>query len=287
MSSKRTREFAGRPGHPTTFTTVAGEEPDDVVGETMVAESTATPFDLRPGDGDYINDGISAVGPIERVYVSRGPGNSSDVYDITAEHAADVYALIPSITRDKEAWLDARQGLLVEFYRGRYNAEITVNETWDTTVASFTIEHHGPVTEDQAFQIAWDETRATLAFNESDPGTNGSENADRLFREFCAEHVISGVRGYAADDLSAEQIDDEVGKRMKAGREISDITAVAVARELGNENHPELRRLGTLGYANRDRLRLDLIDAYATRDRRVKDRIDMLGTWSINGGDNL
>ena len=256
------------------------------VGETVITEAVGTPFDLREGEGDYLED-VRDIGAIESVHVSRGVAADRDVYTVTAEHNADVYALVPSVIRDKEAWLDARQGLLVEFYRDRYSAELIVNESWDTTVAAFTVEHEGAVTVERAYEIAWKETLASLAFNESDPGTNGTENADRLFREFCDEHVISGVRGYAADDLAQEQIDEEVEARLGRDRELSDVTAVAIARDLGSDKLSELRKLGTLGYANRFQLRLDIVDAYQTSNRRIKNRLDMLGTWTINGGDNL
>jgi hypothetical protein len=96
--SKRTRDFTGRPGHPTTFTAVAGAEPDDVVGQTMVAEAWSFGADVRPdslsaGATGQTFNAINLDDVNSHIHSPGGDNGKAEVKQVTAHRRDSRYRI--------------------------------------------------------------------------------------------------------------------------------------------------------------------------------------------------
>jgi hypothetical protein len=247
---------------------------------------------LERGDSASIGD-VNAPGsdPIERLSVHHFD-DADWQYEITVEQTVNLVNLVPESVVDKTKWLDDRSEIIRGFLRKEYRASElqTVDGDWERADVTFSVVHDGPVTEVEAYTIALEETKAVALYNEYDNGTWGSENLDRKLAEYCAGFAVSGIRGFEPGSMTDEDIDGETEDRMHHGREIENLTAVAIASSLASDQYPSLRWLAEWGFANKEEMGRELGQLYAAHEYRtgqnyrIRRRIDMLGTWALNSG---
>ena len=247
---------------------------------------------LSPGTGDYLNDAIDD-GPIQRLYVARQDDvDGVEQYTLTAEQQVQFDQFVPENVApvDREAWVERHIAAIGGFIEKRYNADLTSDDNVPgTSWAAMSVTHNGSMTEEQAFDKAWNDTAARQLFNESDPGTFGTENLDRLVKEYLEETSITNVPLWDSVEVPAREIDMSV--ELRAGeREISDRIAAGIAADMFGrvtQNLPAIRSLATRGYANKEALNSELSVLYQAADTpRKKERVNMMFTWNQHGGDN-
>lgn len=268
------------------------EKPQPAAEQSVEAALNNQPLlSFEDGDGDYFTTGDD--GPVDRIHVSRNDIDAPNTYNIDVEQYIDFRSLVPdSVGTDdeKDEWLRARLAILEDFFRTRYDAELDGgSDQWDQVNVSMRATHQGAVSETQAFELGWEQTKAVALYNEYDRGTYGSEYLGTLLASEFERFSIAGVQR-GAPDRDRRSVIAEVELRV-GEREISDEGAVAVAGLLlaeaeGAAGLGHLQNLATFGYAEKVGLRDDLHEVYRSQYGWKKTALDMLGTWNHNGGDN-
>lgn len=113
---------------------------------------------------------------------------------VEATKPVNLHELVPAgLSYDeKNDWLDHNRTNLDAFLKDRYGAEVLYGQEggWDdsTIQSTRTIPDDGNATQQRVADTAWD---SLVQFhNESDNGTFGSENMDRLLQERCDSPAV-------------------------------------------------------------------------------------------------
>lgn len=246
---------------------------------------------LEDGDGDEVDGGEQGT-PIESLYVSRNDYDTANTYNIDAVQTLNFCQLVPDEVGDeeaKEAWLDARRGIVEDFMSKRYNAQLDGSSgSWSFVRAEMRASHVGPITPEQACSIAWEETKTVDLYNEYDAGTFGSEYLGRLLTDECSRFTIPILERGDGVSVTEADITREISFRT-GERELRDRTAMAIVTRLVSAEPtgtPHLRALNVFGYAETDKINDELRELYASAVPSERRQLDMLFTWNLNGGDN-
>lgn len=233
-----------------------------------LADSTARPINLAPGETDYYPD--LADGPVIDLLAVSRDREDPDKYLVRAEHGVDFHALLehelPELSEEeRDAWLSRNRAVIEDFMEERYEADL-FGDDWSAVTAecTTTVTSAGP-TETMIAEAAWNNTKITALANEEDPGTFGSENLSRLLRERVeASAVIPEVWSARAEAgrLTPEAVDATVAERL-GKRELPDAAALSIAYDMGMSGpYPTMARLARTGFADREELRSDLRKIY-------------------------
>lgn len=250
------------------------------------------PLILDPGESeDYSEYADGDV--ITRLSVLRS--DDGGTFHVEASKFLNLKDIIPAgdLRTDeagRDAWLDANSPVIEDFFRRRYGAETDATDWDDVRIECSVSIQADSVTGPQVANEVWNRSGIVQLHNESDHGTFGSENMGRLLREHVQAQAvvkdIPAVRAAAARRTAAD-INTELHDRKLSGRNLSDATAMAIARTLDPIAYPEVRSLGRSGFGGREALKSELLSAYekahATTDRAS---IGMMLAWLVNGGDN-
>ncbi len=267
--------------------------------ETDLAEDT---IGLSPGESiDLEGDDY---GPIGSLTVNRLEGHR-ERYRLESEQWLHLEFFIPNrvSSADRVNWLINNQNMVKHFFENRYkNVQLAPvgdgsDDMSEGDAVRFTCtvstEHDGPLREEDAYNLIWNNTDAVLIFNEIDPGTYGAEDAARIFKQWAQEMcVFTGTQGWEAAHLTAEDIDREVAAKLGGEEEIRDVTAIGIANAFdtkSTEPLPGIHRLATEGWAEREALTADLGNLYSDPavGPREKRRLDMMFTWLLHRPDSV
>lgn len=279
MSEILRRKSTGTPGNGGKFDTVSHDE--------AVVSVVALSNPILIDDDGFVTIPGDPNSPIARITVER---DEDGTWIVDAEQPLNLLDYVPlSITGEeaREEWLNKRAYVIQEFIRDRYDAIMVLGEwTWDDMWITHRAHVNAPaLTEEDAFKAAWDQTNAVKLYNEADHGTYGTENFGRLMNEFINERSVA-VPPWRHKEVTDRDIDVQVSFR-SGEREISDQVAGAIAaRVTVNGTYDALSKLAMEGFARKDDISKDIVDAYSKVSPRERSWLDMLGTWNIHGGDN-
>jgi hypothetical protein len=249
---------------------------------TAIAEDarSSAPISLAPGYGDDFT-WLAANAAIEHLDVHRYETGDyvvcpSQIIDFTAMFCTEAAP---------DAFLDRHERLIGDFMREHYGAQME-GDDWDAQE----LECVAALPED-ASPTGTDVLNAALTKTAILRLSNDSASASlaALLTERITGSVVVADRNAAvgvALRMDAAAIDTETLLRC-GRREISDATALAIARSFG-AGYPTLARLGRSGYAITEDLQTELRGLYEEHrsNARLALRIDMMSTWALNGGDS-
>jgi hypothetical protein len=268
------------------FTAASHTEP-----AVALAPAPARFFVLEPGDGEYLPE-LTDGQVIEELSLHRG---EDGVYWIEAAQTVDFTDIInpASLGTDeagRDAWLDRHERIIEDFLTERYGAELD-EEGRSERRLEFTADLPEPSpTDSQIVDAAWNRTGIVALHNESDHGSFGSENLGRLLTEWVA--LCTSVQDRSRSLAEALRIDertlDLIVEDRFGVREISDAAAMSIGRTFPAD-YPELRRLGSAGYADTQALPDELHAAWQDHQfqPRLANRINMMHMWILLKGDNF
>lgn len=240
---------------------------------------SSAPISLAPGTGDDFS--WLDTNAIEHLDVHR---YETGDYVICPSQTIDFTAMFVTES-EPDAFLDRHERLIGDFMREHYGAQME-GDDWDAQeleCAAALPEDASPTGTDvlaaaltgtSILRLRRDSATAGLAALLTDRIRNSVVVADR--------NSAVGV----ALRMDATAIDNETSLRC-GRREITDATAVAIARSFGS-GYPALARLGRSGYALKEDLWNELRGLYEEHrsNARLALRIDMMFTWALNGGNN-
>lgn len=247
---------------------------------TAADPRSSAPISLAPGSGDDFT--WLATNAIDHLDVHR---YETGDYVVCPSQTIDFTAMFGAESAP-DAFLDRHERLIGDFMREHYGAQME-GDDWDAQelecVAALP-EDASPTGTDvlaaaltgtSILRLRRDSTSAGLAALLMDRISNSVVVADR--------NAAVG----AALRMDAAAIDTEALLRC-GRREISDATAMAIARSFSSPDFPALARLGRSGYAITTELRDELRRLYEEHrtNARLALRIDMMFTWALNGSDN-
>lgn len=245
---------------------------------TITADSSA-PISLAPGSGDDFT-WLAREAAIEHLDVHR---YETGDYVVCPSQTIDFTAMFGAETAPG-AFLDRHERLIGDFMREHYDAQME-GDDWDAQELECVAALPGDAspTGTDVLAAALNETSILRLSQDSASGLAG------LLMDRIKNSVVVADRNVAvgaALRMDAATIDAEALLRC-GHREISDATAVAIARSFG-PGYPALARLGRSGYAITDDLQDELRRLYEEHrnNARLALRIDMVFTWALNGGDN-
>lgn len=249
------------------------------------------PIVLDCGTGDDFTEYADGE-VVERIHVRHSEDGG---YWVSAEKTVDFLDLITpeKVGADDEDgvadYLDRHSRPIRDFMRERYGAELGEDD-WDAMRLEInTSLPEGPLTADAIANSAWSPGIVNL-HNESDPGSFGSENLDRLLLQHLAAQATVEDQHRAMGEAARwtdRDVDYLVETRL-GERELPDSAALAIARGFAGPDYPALAKLGQAGYADKQELNTELSRLYAEHKgtRRLSQRIDMMFTWVLHGGNN-
>lgn len=269
---------AARPTKPETAAPAAahmsGMTPSAIADPRITA-----PISLAPGTGDNFA-WLAENAAIERLDVHR----YQDGYVVCPSQTIDFTTLFGAGLSSDE-FLDRHERLIGDFMTEHYGAQME-GDDWDSQELEFVT----PLTET-------DPTGADV-LNAALTGTSvlrlredsaGSDLAALLMERISNSVVVENRNRSMAIALrmDASAVDTETTLRC-GRREISDATAMAIARSFSTPELPNLTRLSRSGYALKEPMWDELRRLYEEHrsNARLALRIDMMFTWVLHGGEN-
>jgi hypothetical protein len=236
--------------------------------------------------------------------ISLAPGSGSDFtwlagdalenLDVHRYETGD-YVVCPSQTIDftamfgdeaaPDVFLDRHERLIEDFMREHYDAQME-GDGWDAQelecVAA--LPRHAAPTGTDVLNAALTDTAILRLRHDASAGL-AALLAERIRNSVVVTDRTASIG--KALRMEASAIDAEVSLR-NGEREISDATAMAIARAFSSPAHPALSLLGRSGYALKDQLWEELRSLYEEHrySPRLARRIDMMFTWALHGGEN-
>lgn len=239
---------------------------------------TSAPISLAPGTGDDFT--WLAESTIERLDVHHYP----DGYVVCPSQTIDFTAMFGTGAASDE-FLDRHERLIGDFMTERYGAQME-GDDWDSQELEFVASL--PETDPTGADVLNAALTGTSILRLRDDSA-GTDLAALLMERISNSVVVEDRNRSMAIALrmDASAIDTETILRC-GRREISDATAMAIARSLSSPAFPALTRLGHSGYALKDDLWKELRRLYEEHrtNARLALRIDMMFTWALNGPEN-
>ncbi|MHA7295182.1 hypothetical protein [Arthrobacter sp. HLT1-21] len=212
-----------------------------------------TEVHLAPGEDDEF-DHLADGYVMDSLHVHR---NDHDGYYVTAARRIEIPDLVSAEDMKMDetehaSWVDKHDQLIRGYLAERYGADV-VEAGEDSMEIQFTAEHPGDtLTEAEAMRLGWEETKIVQFHNESDPGTFGSENLNRLIMDTVDastiipdHHTLMSEAHQLAND---RRFVDSIVSLRSGEREIPDAAAMAIARNLATDNPGKYPALAKLGY---------------------------------------
>lgn len=228
-----------------------------------------TPISIAEGDTWELADD-------SRVYDNATVIREDDTWVISAEQTVDLTWFAPTGPK-KQDWVDRNYRVINDFIQKRYSLFHNGTDDDGRDIYGTNVTYDGDtLTETEAFNLLGTETNLTQLFNESDDGTNGTENLSRLLRN----HVENQVVAVTADIDDEPELDDaEINRILSADALLTDNQAIVVAKKIRDAGEKltsstqytaHLHQLVQNGYTDKQALVKDLqrlgafpdVDAY-------------------------
>ncbi|MET4143802.1 hypothetical protein [Arthrobacter sp. UYCo732] len=249
---------------------------------------------LSPGDGDTFPE-LADGDVIETLNVSRSEDGSG--YFVSPAKTVNIKDLIadsdPRLHGETlDSWLETNSPVIEDFLAERYQANLTTDEGWEEIGVECTAQlPEGPLSEARVVDAAWNGTKIVQLHNESDHGSFGSENLGRLIIERVNGSTVL-VDPYAARAAGLRIDPAELDTTLTTGSPVSDASAVAIAKQLGNLRntrgviaYPAVGRLATRGYVDTTAVDLELGRIQTANDQAIhpdpqlKRRVEAMQSW--------
>ncbi|WP_139187264.1 hypothetical protein [Pseudarthrobacter chlorophenolicus] len=279
--------------------TTGGQFAPDTHAESTLLLDTTRDVVISPGESESFQE-LADGDVIESLNVNRSDDGAG--YWISPAKTVNLKVLItdadPRLHGDTlDSWFEKNGAVIEDFLATRYEADITAEEGWDEVGIECSAQlPDGPLTEAQIVDAAWNRTKVVQLHNESDHGSFGSENLGRLLVERVEGSTVLDDP-YTARAAGLRVKPDELTAMVNDHSGISDVAAVAIAKDLGSLRnargviaYPAIGRLASRGYLDSAAADLELQKAATenwqsfTPDRQLARRIDAMRSWMRNGG---
>lgn len=212
---------------------------------TSNADRTPLEFDDE-GFADIDVNGNEVLESMDVMAMDDDEGNFH-AFVVTGRTVIDFHRQLPESwsKKQKDEWLNDHNKDIEKFLNDRYGVQGINGDDWEYQVADFTQEFSGDtITEEEAVNAIWEDTKIVTLANELDRGSFGHENFDRVFAE--ALEIPEDDPSYQPsltevmtklDDLNVDYSDDNITFNYDKGEFQIDTPFNETARE----SDPEFR----------------------------------------------